>query len=310
MEAFPDYIEATPRTHISVDSMRSSVLIVLASCGLMLAAGCSSGPEVRGYGPESVGTTSSPTRSRWSANLQVMTDKERTTFLGIEDSFEREQWIRRNGIDVRTDLDRKLSRGISVDAAKRRIIETPDEVTKRGDTTMLFYSRFNTESRTNFWLMFESDQLVSWNAHTIEQQHRERHLLDFEAALMEKFNTVLERGIGVNEIKRQANNARDDLNRVELAHREKLGDPNYKGARSVSGGDYLIAEDLLYAKSRNELFSWFQGREPDHIIVHRPFETHQYYMTYSDLNGEETIVVAEFIFRDGLLEDWFVYHER
>ena len=124
-----------------------------------------------------------------------------------------------------------------------------------------------------------------------------------------KFNTVLERGIGVNEITRRDNNARDDLNRVELAHREVIANPDYKGARKVSSGDYLIAEDLLYARMRNELFSWFQGREPDHIIVHRPFETRQYFMTYKDLNGDETIVIAEFIFRDGLLQDWFVYHD-
>ena len=43
-----------------------------------------------------------------------------------------------------------------------------------------------------------------------------------------------------------------------------------KGARSVSSGDYLIAEDLLYARSRNELFAWFQGRQPalDHAREH------------------------------------------
>ncbi|MCA8912809.1 MAG: hypothetical protein KDB82_13985 [Planctomycetes bacterium] len=289
--------------------MRKGIVFFVLACCLALIAGCSSGPEVRGSGPEAIGGASAPTKSRWSNYLQVMSDKERTTFLDISDNFEREQWIRRNGIDVRSDLDRKLSRGISVDAAKRRILEAPDEVTKRGDTTMLFYSRHNTESRTNFWLMFEADQLVSWNAHTIEKQHRERHLLDFEADLMTKFNTVLERGIGVNEITRRANNARDDLNRVELAHREVIANPDYKGARKVSSGDYLIAEDLLYARTRNELFSWFQGREPDHIIVHRPFETRQYFMTYKDLNGDETIVIAEFIFRDGLLQDWFVYHD-
>jgi hypothetical protein len=253
---------------------------------------------------------STPTKSRWSRYLQVMTDKERTTFLDISDNFERELWIRRNGIDVRTDLDRKLSRGISVESAKRRIDETPDEVTKRGGTTMLFYSRYNTQSRTNFWLMFESDQLVSWNAYTKERQHRERSLLDFEAKLVEKFNTVLKRGMGVNEIRRQANNARDDLNHVELATRETTSSPNYKGARRVSNGDQLIAEELLYARSRNELFSWFQGREPDHIIIHRPFETHQYFMHYRDLNDDETIVTVEFIFKDGRLQDWFVYHER
>ncbi|MCB9933826.1 MAG: hypothetical protein H6841_10445 [Planctomycetes bacterium] len=290
--------------------MRYFVLPVIAVFCLLMSAGCSSGPEVRGGGPEAVGGISTPTKSRWSPYLQVMTDKERTEFLDIEDSFEREQWLRRNGIDVRSDLDRKLSRGISVDAAKRRIIEAPDEVTKRGDSTMLFYSRYNTESRTNFWLLFRADQLVSWNAHTVGQMDRERQLLEFESRLMDKFDTVLERGMGVNEIKRQANNARDDLNKVELTHREKSSDPDYKGVRSVSSGDYLVAEDLLYARSRNELFAWFQGREPDHVVIHRPFETHQYFMTFTDLNGQETIVTAEFVFENGLLQDWFVFHER
>jgi hypothetical protein len=291
------------------ERMRNCVLLILLGCGLVLGA-CSSGPEVRGGGPEAVGAVSTPTKSRWSRYLQVMTDLERITFLDIADSSEREQWIRRNGIDVRADLNARLSRGISVESAKRRIVEVPDETTRRGETTMLFYSRYNTESRTNFWLLFRGDQLVSWNAHTIAQMDRERHLLEFESALMDKFDTVLKRGMGVNEIRRQADNARDNLNKVELAHRERLGSPDYQGARKVSSGDYLVAEDLLYARSRNELFAWFQGREPDRIVVHRPYESHHYYMTHTDLRGNETIVTAEFVFMNGLLEAWYVYHER
>lgn len=290
--------------------MRPRNLLLLAAIALSVLAGCSSGPEVRGSGPEALGGASAPTRSRWSNYLQVMTDKERIEFLDIEDTFEREQWLRRNGIDVRSDLNRRLSRGISVDAAKRRILEAPDEVTKRGDTTMMFYSRYNTESRTNFWLLFKSDQLVSWNAHTDAQMDRQRHLLEFESRLMQKFDTVLRRGMGIAEIRRQAENARDNLNKVTLAHGERLADSSYKGVRSVSSGDYLVAEDVLYAMGRDELFAWFQGREPNHIIVHRPYETHQYFMTHTDLDGTETQVVAEFIFMNGLLEDWFVYHER
>jgi hypothetical protein len=290
--------------------MRLRNLLVLAAFSAVALAGCSSGPEVRGDGPQTVGATSVPSKSRWSNYLQVMSDKERIQFLDIEDTFDREQWIRRNGIDVRSDLSRRLARGISVDAAKRRILETPDEVTKRGDTTMMFYSRYNTESRTNFWLLFKADQLVSWNAHSEGQMDRERHLLDFESRLMQKFDTVLRRGMGIAEIRRQAENARENLNKVTLAHGERLADPAYKGVRSVSSGDYLIAEDVLYAMKRDELFAWFQGREANHIIIHRPYETHQYFMTHTDLDGTETQVVAEFIFMNGLLEDWFVYHER
>ena len=191
--------------------MRGLTLAFVAVCGLVLV-GCSSSPDVRGPGPEAVGGISTPTRSAWSRYIQVMTDKERVEFLDIEDTAERHQWLRRNGIDVRADLDRKLSRGISVESAKRRIEEIPEEVSKRGDTTMLFYSRYNTESRTNFWLLFKGDQLVNWNAHTIAQMDRERHLLNFQSDLMAKFDTVLHRGMGMNEIVRQANRARDHLN--------------------------------------------------------------------------------------------------
>ena len=291
--------------------MRLRNVFVLTGCALLMLAGCSSsGPEVRGSGPETMGTVSTPTKSRWSKYLQVMTDLERVTFLDIEDNLEREQWIRRNGIDVRADLNTRLAKGISVDAAKRRILEPPDEVTKRGDTTMMFYSRYNTQSRTNFWLLFKADQLVSWNAYTEASMDAERHLLDFESRLMDKFDTVLERGMGISEIRRQAENAREDLNRVSLAHGERMSNEKYKGVRSVSSGDYLIAEDMLYALQRDELFAWFQGREANHIIIHRPYETHQYFMTHTDLDGTETQVVAEFIFMNGLLEDWFVYHER
>lgn len=289
--------------------MRALTFVIIALCGLVIA-GCSSGPEVRGSGPEAVGAISTPTRSVWSRYVQVMTDKEREEFLGLEDSFERQQWIRRNGIDVRADLDRKLARGISVESAKRRIEEIPEEVTTRGDTTMLFYSRFNTESRTNFWLLFKGDQLVNWNAHTIAQMDRERHLLDFESRLMGKFDTVLERGMGMHEIVRQANNARDHLNKAELVHREKLADPDYKGARRVTSGEYLIAEDLLYARTRSELYEWFRGRTADHIIRQGAYETHQYFTTYTDIRGNSTVVTVEFVFMNGLLENWFVFHER
>lgn len=290
--------------------MRASVLILIAATGLMIGA-CSSSPEPRGSGPEPVGTTTTPTKSRWSSYLQVMSDKERLEFLEIRDNFEREQWLRRNGIDVRVDLDRRLSRGLSIDAAKNRVAEPLDEQTKSGDTTMLFYSRYNTESSTNFWLMFQKNELVSWDSYSIEDVRREREILDVEARLMDKFNTVLERGMGMAEIRLQAENAQESLDRVRLAHREDLDDPDFKGRRKIKPGmtNYLVAEALLHAETQNELFEWFHGREPDHIIVHRPFETQQYFMTYTDLWGAETEIIVEFVFQNGMLENWFVYHE-
>lgn len=289
--------------------MRKALLLLL---GIVVVAigGCASSEDFPGRGPEALGgPASAPTRSPWSQYVTVMTDKERTTFLDIEGSFEREQWIRRQGIDVRADLARRLARGISVEAAKRRIIEVPDETRRTGRTTYLFYSRYNTTSRTHFWLRFEDDQLLSWNSYTQEAQDRERELLEFEQRLMRKFDTVLRKGMGVNEIRRQADNARQDLNKVEMAYRERIADPNYKAGRNVGNRDYIIAEQLLYAKTRNELFEWFQGREPDKIIIHRPFETHQYNMVHTDIRGVERIVTAEFVFENGALVDWFVFHE-
>ncbi|MBE7493146.1 MAG: hypothetical protein HS108_15505 [Planctomycetes bacterium] len=289
--------------------MRNATLALFVGLATVLA-GCSSGPEVKGRGPQAIGSASTPTKTRWSTYLQVMTDKERLEFLDIQDSFDREQWIRRNGIDVRADLHNRLARGISVEAARRRIAEVPDEITRDGSTTMLFYSRYNTQSRTNFYLMFEADQLVSWNSYTLEEQQRERHLLEFEAKLMRKFNTVLEVGMGAPAIRKQAENAQADLNRVELAHREKLGSGDFKGAGKATFSDYIVAESLLYARNRAELFSWFQGRQPDKVILHRPFETHQYYMLHKDVRGRETVVIAEFVYESGALQAWYVYHEK
>jgi hypothetical protein len=174
----------------------------------LFCAACGSTPEPQGDGPMNLRPPSAPSKSQWSAYLQAMTDKERLEFLAISDDAERNQWIRRNGIDVRTDLNSRLIRGLSVDAARRRIIEQPEEVSKDGSTTMLFYSRFNTQSRTNFYLLFEADQLVSWNSYTLEEQQREKHLLEFEARLMKRFNAVLERGMGMNAIRKQARQSR------------------------------------------------------------------------------------------------------
>lgn len=289
--------------------MRIPVLLALGVLALFFTACSSSGPEVRGRGPETAGVINAPTKTRWSSQLQVMTDKERTEFLDIDDDFEREMWLRRNGIDVRADLHAKLSRGISVDAAKRRISEPVDAETRDGRTVMLFFSRYNTESRTNFYLKFEGDQLVTWNSYTLAQQSREEELIEFEARLMRKFDTVLEKGMGPAAIRKQAENAQSDLNRVEVAHRESITD-DFKGARKVSYSDYIIAEQLLYAKTRNELFAWFQGREPDKVIIHRPFENHLYYMTHKDIRGNETLITAEFVYESGQLAAWYVYHER
>jgi hypothetical protein len=57
------------------------------------------------------------------------------------------------------------------------------------------------------------------------------------------------------------------------------------------------------------MLAWFD-REPDYKIIHRPFETHQYFLNYKSNRGAVETVTVEFIFRDGLLEQWFVYHEE
>jgi hypothetical protein len=282
-----------------------SVVALISGCG-------SSEKEFPGRGPEAVDRpATAPTRSRWSQYLVVMSDKERTEFLSIADDTQREKWLRRTGIDVRAELSSSLSRGISVEAARGRLDDAPEEVKRDGRTTMLFYSRYNTESRTHYWLKFENDQLLSWNSYTKNEMDREREVLEFEQALMRKFNTVLERGMGMNEINRQAAAARDNLNKVEGAYRERISEPEYKGVYSKPGSrDYIIAENLLHAQRRNELFQWFQGRAPDRVIIHRPFETHRYFVLHRDLRGNETIVNAEFIFEDSRLVDWFVYHDK
>ncbi len=287
-------------------------LVLLAAGALLLTgAGCSSGPEVYGSGPEAVGSgPSAPSRSQWSKYLNVMSDKERVEFQEIDDEFDRNQWIRRNGIDVRADLTSRLARGISVEAARRRIQEVPDETVRDGSTTMLFYSRYNTQSHTNFWLKFENDQLLSWNAYTDEMQRREREVLNFEADLMRNFDIVLERGMGMQQIRIQARNAQDDLNDVELAHRERIYSDQYKGTGKVSYSDYILAEQLLLARTRNEMFKWFQGRTPDKVTIHRPYETHHYYVLHTDQSGNETVVTVEFVFLNGLLEAWHVFHDR
>jgi hypothetical protein len=285
---------------------------LLLGVAAALSFGCGSTEPFPGRGPEVVDQPRTPpVRSRWSPYLVVMTDKERTEFLGMQDEAQRELWLRRTGIDVRADLAQRLSRGISVEAARGRIVEVPDHTQREGDTTTLFYSRFNTESRTFYWLKFESDQLVSWNSYTREQQDRERELLQFEQKLTRKFDATLERGMGMNEINRQAAAARADLNRVQDTFRETLADPDYRGVYTKPGSrSYLVAESLLNAQTRNELFEWFQGRAPDKILVQHPFETHRYYTTYTDLRGRETVITVEFVFENNLLRDWFVYHEN
>jgi hypothetical protein len=295
--------------------MRKAKLLFLAAviaCGtLAFTSGCSSSPAVEETPEDPVmAGPESPTGSRWGQYLVVMTDLERERFMEIDGEFERNQWLRREGIDVRAELNHFLERGLNVDTVHRRLRQTPDEVMQDADTTTMFFSRYNTQSRTEFWLKFEGDSLIAWNSYTMEQQARERELLDFQQQLMRRFNTVLRRGMGMNEINRNAAGAQADLNRVERAHHERTTNPDYRGTRSVSTRDYIIAEQLLYARSRNEMFEWFHGRTPNERIIQRPFETHRYHMTHTDLRGNETLILVDFVFEDGLLANWFIYHER
>ncbi len=300
-----------------VSGMKKLFLSGLLATGFvapsMFVASCSSDPEVRGNGPEYVGNATAPTRTRWSRYLQVMSDKERITFMEIEDDFDREQWIRREGIDVREELSRKLARGMSVAAAKSRMDGKPDEEIDRNDSTMLFYSAFNTRSRTNVYLKFDADSLTSWGSYTIEQQDRQRDLLNFESDLMRLFNRVLKRGMAPSTIRNTAKNAQEDVNRTRLANRDYLDNREEQdGALKHKSNtyDFVVEESLLLAEMRNDLYAWFRGREPDEVILHRPFETHRYKVDFKSRRGYEETVIVDFVYKSGMLEEWYVYHDE
>jgi hypothetical protein len=311
-------------------------------CALLagLIAGCSSGPEAMGEGPQPLGTTNAPAPGPWSKYIQVMTERERLEFLNILEDKERKLWLARKGIDVRAELADRLSRGISVEAAKRRISDPLDHEDKRGNETMLYYSRYNTESRTNYYLTFRSDQLTNWNTYTLAEQQRTLGLITFENELMRKFDAYLKVDMGPGAIRSLGVQAKKNLDNTQLALRERISDPNYKGPvevvvengpdgkpRNVAkrGGSretvyhhpYYederrgaeVEEQIELARGKSELLSWFD-REPDYKIIHRPFETHQFFLTYKSMRGEIETVTVEFVYRDGLLKEWYVYHEE
>jgi len=292
--------------------MRLCILPSVVVLALALAA-CQSSPEPQGEGPRDMRPPSAPSRSQWNAYLRSMSENERLEFLAIQDDTARMQWLRRTGIDVRTDLDGRLARGLTVADARARIPEKPEDISRDGTTTMLFYSRFNTQSRTNFYLLFEADQLVSWNSFTLEKQERQKSLLDYEARLMKKFNIMLRRGMGMNAIRRQAENAQADENSARIAVSETLqGSRNrtYRGAGQATFSDYVVAESLLYAKDRNELYSWFLNRQPDKVVSQQPYERHLYYVPHRDARGNDATVIVELVFLNGQLEAWYVFHEE
>lgn len=311
-------------------------------CAFMagLIAGCSSGPSAMGEGPQPMGRGNTPQPGAWSKYIQVMTERERLEFLNIMDDKDRRQWIARKGIDVRAELSERLSRGISVEAAKRRINDPLDSESKRGNETMLYYSRFNTESRTNYYLTFRSDQLTNWNTYTLAEQQRTMGLVSFENELMRKFDAYLEPGMGPETIRSLGTQAKKNLDNTNLALRERLSDPNFKGSVEVvveAGPDgkprnvarrggtretiyhhpYYederkgaeVEEQLLLARGKADFLAWFD-RDADYKIIHRPFETHQFFLTYKSARGEIETVTVEFVYRDGLLEEWYVYHEE
>jgi hypothetical protein len=315
--------------------MRYALIFALAFLVFATAA-CSSKPKPVGDGPQPIGGKGAPQPGAWSKYIQVMSERERLEFHAIIDDEDRRTWVARNGIDVRAELAERLSRGISVEAAKRRITDTLEHEDKRGLDTSLFYSRYNTESRTKYYLNFRSDQLVSWNTYTLAQQDRTLALVKFVVELLRKFDAYLERGMGPETIRSLGSRSKKHLDDVNLINREALSNPDYKGAVEVKsevgpdgkprnvasrGGtresrfnkpdfkNYLVAEQVLLAESKAEMLAWFD-RDPDRKIVHRPFETHQFFLQYKPVRGKAEVVTVEFVYREGLLEDWFVYHEE
>lgn len=322
--------------------MRYALIFALALAAVTSAA-CSSGPEVQGNAPQPVGGGASPQRGTWSKYIQVMTERERMAFFDLIDDHDRRLWLTRNGIDVRAELAERLVRGISVDAAKRRINDPLDHEEKRGQDTMLFYSRYNTESRTNYYLQFRSDQLISWNTYTLAQQERTLGLMRFELDLIRKFDAYLEPGMGPEEIRSLATRSKKNADDTALALRDRVTDGNYKGPVEVvaeegpdgkkvlkakRGGSretvyhqpwlegtnayttsHVVEERMLMAQSKAEMLAWVD-REPDNRIIHRPFETHQFFLAYKSTRGAVERVTVEFVYRNGLLENWFVYHDE
>lgn len=316
-------------------------LCVFASLFVALcAAGCgSSQPAVKGKGPTNVSVA--PHVSFWQQYLQVMTERERVAFLEILDDKQRMTWLRTNGIDVRAELATKLARGMTVETAKSRLNDPLDHQDKRGDAQMLYYSRFNGDTYTNYYLKFESNQLVNWNAYTLAQQDRTLDLVTFEAEISRRLDTVLRPGIGPRTIQQIAAIARKRLDETLGAHRERLTNTNkeqrtdykrrikieydpvtkqYKATDADEGGrevvvhrpseyNYIVNEQVILSTSQADMLGWF-AIEPSRKIVHRPFETHLFYIPYRSKRGDVETVIVEFSFKDGLLEQWFVYHDE
>jgi len=274
----------------------------------------------------------------------VMTDRERIEFLNILDDSDRRRWVRVNGIDVRAELAGKLARGLTLETAKRRLSDKLDVEEARGDSVMLYYSRFNGDTRTNYYLKFESNQLVNWNTYTVAQQDRTMELMTFEAEIMRRLDIALKPGMGPETIRKMAFIANERLNEVlQGRHRDRLKDDNVKdrtdykrrvvvdydektGQYTVtvpekpgegqevivhrpSTDNYIVEEQVIMTTAQADFLGWF-AKEPQRKIIHRPFETHQFLLPYKSKRGVKETVVVEFSFRDGLLEQWFVYHDE
>ncbi|MCC6575371.1 MAG: hypothetical protein IT462_16465 [Planctomycetes bacterium] len=317
--------------------------VLLALTAASVIAGCA-GPkaDVRGEGPDATPTTRTAHHAtQWQQYLRVMSERERIEFLNILGDADRRQWVRTNGIDVRAELANKLARGITMETAKRRLNDPVESQETRGDATMLYYSRFNGDTRTNYYLKFESNQLVNWNTYTIAQQDRTLDLVTFEAEISRRLDIALRPGMGAHQITQLANLARKRLDDVmQGPYRERItntdadGHNDYKRrvkieidektgkyvAKTADGGsevivhrpgadNYLVEEQVLLTTAQADFLGWF-ALEPSRKIIHRPFETHLFYIPYKNKRGKAETVIVEFSYKDGLLEQWFVYHDE
>lgn len=243
--------------------------------------------------------------SEWNAWRSAMTPSEKANFDRLVSSDDKMRFVRQNGVDVRVVLREKLTVGMSLDDASAALEGVYDTV-ELGDPRLgwLHCSVNNGATTTLIDLEFEPESwtLLRWQSH-VRTASRDT-TASLESTLQSRLDRVLSKGMGQSEVTASHAKASEQRAAYERKLSDRRNNPDYKGYRSSSSGDYSTEAALDRANSSIEFWSVL-NRKPDYVRLEG---NREYWYHKVPLAGKtDKYIVIEYRFENKKLESWWVY---
>ena len=244
--------------------------------------------------------------SAFSPYTAVMTPSERYQFSALKESDHQWRYIRGQGIDVRREMADRLQVGMDKPTVKAALAGLDGVPMKRKDGSLL-YRVYNGTSSTYMSCSFGSEgALVSWVSYTDNEVAHHSSIEEASEDLRVRLDAVLRKGMGVNEIRRSVNKAKQLVAEFETQMRDRVtSEDSYSGMHAPSeDGDFHVAAEIHRARAIVKAYEVLD-RDPDHI--RREVNSEYWYHIVPSMLDDDRYIVIEYRFEHSKLISWYVY---